>query len=53
MDERYDLQRTVRDERYLYIRNYMPHRPYGQNMGYMWQQQGYQGISTRAPSTRT
>jgi arylsulfatase A-like enzyme len=26
MDERYDLQRTVRDERYLYIRNYMPHR---------------------------
>ena len=42
MDERYDLQRAVRDERYLYIRNYMPHRPYGQNMGYMWQQRGYQ-----------
>ena len=42
MDERYDLQRTVRDERYVYIRNYMPHRPAGQNMGYMWQQKGYQ-----------
>jgi arylsulfatase A-like enzyme len=42
MDERYDLQRTVRDERYVYIRNYMPHRPYGQSMGYMWQQKGYQ-----------
>jgi arylsulfatase A-like enzyme len=42
MDERYDLQRTIRDERYVYIRNYMPHRPYGQSMGYMWQQQGYQ-----------
>ena len=42
MDERYDLQRSARDERFLYIRNYMPHRPYGQNMGYMWQQRGYQ-----------
>jgi arylsulfatase A-like enzyme len=42
MDERYDLQRAVRDEHYLYIRNYMPHRPYGQHMGYMWQQRGYQ-----------
>jgi arylsulfatase A-like enzyme len=42
MDERYDLQRTVRDARYVYIRNYMPHRPYGQSMGYMWQQRGYQ-----------
>ncbi|MBE2319695.1 sulfatase-like hydrolase/transferase [Solirubrobacter sp. CPCC 204708] len=42
MDERVDLQRTARDERFVYIRNYMPHRPYGQNMGYMWQQRGYQ-----------
>ena len=42
MDERYDLQRTIRDEHYLYIRNYMPHRPYGQHMAYMWQQKGYQ-----------
>jgi hypothetical protein len=42
MDERVDLQRTARDERFVYIRNYMPHRPYGQHMGYMWQQRGYQ-----------
>jgi hypothetical protein len=42
MDERYDLQRSVRDERYHYVRNYMPHRPYGQSMAYMWQQRGYQ-----------
>ncbi|WP_432549101.1 sulfatase-like hydrolase/transferase [Kineococcus arenarius] len=42
MDERYDLQRTVRDERFVYIRNYMPHRPYGQHMAYMWQQVAYQ-----------
>ena len=42
MDERYDLQRCVRDDRYLYLRNYLPHRPYGQNIGYMWQQKSYQ-----------
>jgi arylsulfatase A-like enzyme len=42
MDERYDLQRAVRDERFLYVRNYLPHRPYGQHMAYMWQQKGYQ-----------
>jgi uncharacterized sulfatase len=28
MDERYDLIRAVRDGRYRYIRNYMPHVPY-------------------------
>jgi arylsulfatase A-like enzyme len=37
MDERYDLSRSVRDERYVYIRNYMPHRPWGQHVGYMFQ----------------
>ncbi len=42
MDERYDMQRTVRDERYLYIRNYLPHRPYGQHNNFMWQLASYQ-----------
>ncbi|TDC92509.1 sulfatase-like hydrolase/transferase [Actinomadura sp. 7K507] len=42
MDERYDMVRTVRDERYRYIRNYSPHRPYGQHLAYAWQQKGYQ-----------
>jgi uncharacterized sulfatase len=28
MDERYDLLRMVRDDRYKYIRNYLPHLPY-------------------------
>jgi arylsulfatase A-like enzyme len=37
MDERVDMQRAVRDERYLYIRNYMPHRIYGQYLDYMFQ----------------
>lgn len=37
MDERYDLSRSVRDDRYVYIRNYMPHRPWGQHVGYMFQ----------------
>ncbi|MXQ66860.1 sulfatase-like hydrolase/transferase [Actinomadura rayongensis] len=42
MDERYDVVRTVRDERFCYIRNYSPHRPYGQHQAYAWQQKGYQ-----------
>jgi uncharacterized sulfatase len=37
MDERYDLVRSVRDERYVYVRNYMPHRIYGQYLDYMFQ----------------
>lgn len=37
MDERYDLVRSVRDKRYLYIRNYMPHKKYGQYLNYMFQ----------------
>lgn len=37
MDERYDLSRSVRDKRYNYIRNYMPHRDYAQNLTYMFQ----------------
>jgi hypothetical protein len=42
MDERYDLVRTVTDGRLRYIRNYQPHRPYGQVYAYAWQQKGYQ-----------
>ena len=37
MDERYDLVRTVRDQRYIYVRNYMPHKIYGQYIDYMFQ----------------
>jgi arylsulfatase A-like enzyme len=36
MDERYDLVRSVRDKRYMYIRNYMPHRIPGQHVAYMF-----------------
>lgn len=36
MDERYDLSYTVRDKRFRYIRNYMPHRIYGQHIDYLW-----------------
>ena len=42
MDERYDMVRTVTDGELRYIRNYSPHRPYGQHVGYMWQQKSYQ-----------
>ena len=37
MDERYDLMRTVRDTRYVYVRNYMPHRIYGQHIAYQFE----------------
>jgi uncharacterized sulfatase len=37
MDERYDCVRTVRDEHFVYVRNYMPHKIYGQYLAYMWQ----------------
>lgn len=37
MDERYDLVRSVTDGRYVYVRNYMPHRIYGQHIAYMFE----------------
>ena len=37
MDERYDMVRSVCDQRYVYIRNYMPHKVYGQYIQYMFQ----------------
>jgi arylsulfatase A-like enzyme len=37
MDERYDMVRSVTDGRFVYIRNYMPHKIYGQHIGYMFQ----------------
>ena len=36
MDERYDMTRAVRDRRYLYVRNYKPHKRYGQHVDYMF-----------------
>ena len=39
MDERYDMLRCVRDKRYKYIRNYMPHVPWfgDQFISYMYE----------------
>lgn len=36
MDERFDMVRSVRDKKYRYIRNYMPHKIYGQYLEYLW-----------------
>jgi arylsulfatase A-like enzyme len=36
MDERYDLVRAVHDKEWLYVRNYMPQRIYGQHLWYLW-----------------
>ena len=37
MDERYDTSRAVRDQRFRYVRNYNPHRPWGQPYSYPFQ----------------
>jgi len=37
MDERVDCVRSVTDGRYVYVRHYMPHRIYGQHIGYMFE----------------
>ncbi|MCK5101908.1 MAG: HEAT repeat domain-containing protein, partial [Cyclobacteriaceae bacterium] len=43
MDERIDMVRAVRNKQFRYIKNYMPHRIYGQYIEYLW----------RAPSCRS
>lgn len=42
MDERIDFCRTVTDGRWRYIRNYMPHRPWGQHQAFAWMLKSYQ-----------
>jgi len=37
MDERTDLSRTVRNKKFRYIRNYLPHKIYAQYLEYLWQ----------------
>lgn len=37
MDECYDCSRAVRDRNYLYIRNWIPYRPQGQFLEYMFE----------------
>ena len=36
MDERYDLSRTARNKQFRYIKNYMPHRIWGQRINFLW-----------------
>mgnify|MGYP006276357695 FL=1 len=42
MDERYDLVRAVRDTSFLYVRNYMTNRIYGQHVSYLWRSRSMQ-----------
>lgn len=37
IDESLELIRTIRSKKYRYIRNYMPHKIYGQHNEYLWQ----------------
>lgn len=36
MDEGIDLVRSVRNKKYRYVKNFMPHRPYGQHVEFLW-----------------
>ncbi len=36
MDERFDNERSVRDKRFAYIKNYMPYVIGAQHLEYMW-----------------
>jgi arylsulfatase A-like enzyme len=36
MDERRNLVRSVTDGQFRYTRNYLPHRPYGRRLEYLW-----------------
>lgn len=36
MDERIDMSRAVRDDKFRYIHNYIPYRIYGQHLNYLW-----------------
>lgn len=56
MDERYDMMRAVRDTKYKYVRNYMPHLPWAQYLNYLWRapsmqswQREYDAGRTRGP----
>ncbi len=42
MDERINMVRTVTDGRYRYTRNYLPYRPYGAHLQYLWNAKGMQ-----------
>lgn len=52
MDERIDMIRSIRDERYRYIRNYMPHRPWGLHQTYAWNAAGYRSWEEEARAGR-
>ena len=36
MDERIDMVRSARDKEFRYVRNYLPHKIYGQYLEYLW-----------------
>ncbi|HNQ88145.1 MAG TPA: sulfatase-like hydrolase/transferase [Verrucomicrobiota bacterium] len=52
MDERYDMMRSIADDRWLYIRNYRPDLPYVQPLEYMFQARGYQSWARLAREGR-
>jgi N-sulfoglucosamine sulfohydrolase len=37
MDERYDMSRSIRNDKFRYTINFMPFREYGQHLNYLWE----------------
>ena len=37
MDERFDVERSVRNKHFAYIKNYLPYVIWGQHLDYLWQ----------------
>ncbi len=46
MDEHYDMTRSVRGRHHRYIRNYAPHRIWGQHYAFAWLGRAYQDYET-------
>lgn len=53
MDENFDLIRTARTSKYLYIRNYFPNRPWLVHQAFAWQARGYQSWEEEHLAGRT
>jgi arylsulfatase A-like enzyme len=52
MDERYDIVRSVADQRWLYIHNFRPDVPYVEPLAYMFRARGYQSWARAAAEGR-
>jgi N-sulfoglucosamine sulfohydrolase len=53
MDERCDNVRAIRNNKFLYIRNYMPYAPWGQHLNYLWKMEATQAWENHHKAGKT